>query len=187
MLDAAEDGQSHELSSSRRRLPQFRIRIRNPVDRLRWARAVVVAHELRHDAADMVGRQEDEVVEGFFSKGANESLDVGRGVWRAVRDGNTLAPHDLVQPAVQVAAVAAPAVVLFHDHWSPVLPEDPVVVMHEEARRPVLGRGLAELLLHPRERRVARDIDVDDAPPSPWHGCGRRYARSGPHEGTRFA
>ena len=52
MLNATEDGQRHQLSIGRRRLPEFGVGIWDPVDGLRRPRAIVVSNVLGNDAAD---------------------------------------------------------------------------------------------------------------------------------------
>ena len=52
MHEPAEDRQGNEPSTRGRRLPQLGLGIRDRVDRLRWPGSVVIADELRDDAAD---------------------------------------------------------------------------------------------------------------------------------------
>ena len=68
MQHAAEDGQSDEPPGRERRLPQFRIRIRDPVDGLRRTRAVVVADVLSDDPVDVIDGEEKEVIQPCSAK-----------------------------------------------------------------------------------------------------------------------
>lgn len=95
-----------------------------------------------------------------------------RGCTRRQRDGcdrQPLDPHDLVQPAVQMAAVALPATVRSDGDAPSTLLEDAVVVLNEEARDLILCSRLADLLLHPVQRRFGRDVDMDDPPGANLH------------------
>jgi hypothetical protein len=51
VLKAAKDGKGHEPSARGWRLPQFRIGVRDPMDRLRGARAAAIAAELTDDGS----------------------------------------------------------------------------------------------------------------------------------------
>ncbi len=97
------------------------------------------------------------------TQGLYQPLNMSRSIGCAIGDGQALDPHDLVEPAVQVATVAARTDVLFHGHSPAVLPEDPVIVVDEATRSLVPGRGLANRLLDPENRRVGRDVGVDDS------------------------
>jgi len=68
-----------------------------------------------------------------------------------------------------VATVAALATSLLDSNAPSELPEDPVVVVDEEAGRSILSRGFPDLLLDPRQRRVRRDVDMDDSPGADLH------------------
>lgn len=77
MLDATEDGESDEMSSPRWGFPQFGIRDWYPVNRLQWARPVVISDELTDDTTEVIGTREDEVVECIVPQCPHESLDKG--------------------------------------------------------------------------------------------------------------
>jgi hypothetical protein len=52
--------------------------------------------------------------------------------------------------------------VLLDSYWSAALTQDGVVVVDEEPRSHIVGGRLADLLLHPGQRRIAGDVDVND-------------------------
>ena len=83
--------------------------------------------------------------------------------------GSPSIPMTSSQPAIEMAAVAALSSRLAPLHGPAELPEDAVVVVDEEARSLTPGRRLADLLLHPGQRRVGRDVDVDDPPRADLH------------------
>ena len=76
MLDAAENGKGDDPSPSWRRHAQFRIRVRDSMDRLRGARPIVIANVLSNDTPDVIDGEEDEVIQGFLPQRSIEPLDV---------------------------------------------------------------------------------------------------------------
>ena len=62
MLDASEDGESHQLSGGRRRFSEFRVRVRDAMSGLGRSCAIVVANVLGGDTAGVIDTEEDEVV-----------------------------------------------------------------------------------------------------------------------------
>ena len=50
-----------------------------------------------------------------------------------------------------------------------MLTEDAVVIVDDESRSHVLGGRLADLLLHPGQRRIAGDVDVNNPAGSDLH------------------
>ena len=58
------------------RFLQLWVRIRNPVNRLRWPGTVVILHVLGDDTTDVIDAEEEEVVECFLSKCPDEAFDV---------------------------------------------------------------------------------------------------------------
>ncbi len=68
MLNATEDGERHEPPIGRRRLPEFRVGIRDPMNGLRRPRAIVVANVLGNDTPDVIDAEEDEVVQGLLAQ-----------------------------------------------------------------------------------------------------------------------
>ena len=77
VMDPAEDGQGDERALGGWRGPEFRVRRRDRVNRLRWPRAVVVGHVGVHDPPELRDAEKDEVVEGFLPQGPHEPFDVG--------------------------------------------------------------------------------------------------------------
>ena len=92
----------------------------------------------------------------------NEPLDERGSIGSTIGKGQPPDAHGLVQPAVQVAAIAAPLVIALHGDVPAVLAEDAVVVVDEEARSSAPGGCLTDLLLHPGKRWIDRDVDVHD-------------------------
>lgn len=117
----------------------------------------------------MIDTEEQEVVECVLPKRSDEAFDVGRCIGCAVRDRQPLDSHCIVQPPVQVTSIAAPPTVLLEGHWLATLTEDAFVVVHEETRNDVVGGCFSDLLLHPRQRRIAGDVDVHDPPRADLH------------------
>ena len=75
-----------------------------------------------------------------------------------------------MKPAIEMAAVTPGSAIPFDPaDRRPVLAVDRVVVVDQEARRGSCRGGLADLLLHPGERRGGRDVRVDDAPRGDLH------------------
>ena len=62
-----------------------------------------------------------------------------------------------------------PSAIRLHGHPSAVLTEDAVIVVDEEARGHLISGRLSDLLLHPGQRRIAGDVDVNDAPRADLH------------------
>lgn len=162
VLNTAEDGESHQPSGGRRRFSEFRVRVWYAMDGLRRPPTIVVANVLGSDTADVINVEEDEVVQRFLSQRPIEPLDVRRCIRSAKRNGEPFNAHRLVKPAVQVAAIAAPLAVSLCCGSLTVLAKDAVIVVDEEAGPGVSGRGFADLLLHPEERRVGCDVHMDD-------------------------
>jgi hypothetical protein len=191
MLNAAEDGQRHQLPIGRWRLPELGVGIWDPMDGLRRPRAIVVANVLTHNATDVIHAEEDEVVQGFLAQRPVESLDVRRSVGRTVGDGQAFDAHDLTQPLVEVATISASAIATRYRHSLSVLAEDPIIVMNQEAWRLIPVCRRPNLLLHPGQRGIARDVDMYDATRSHFHhdedvGDGKeggvlRQEVTGPH------
>ena len=90
VLNPTEHGQRNELALRRRRLCQLWIRVRDPVNRLRWAGPIVILDESRHDFADVFNAKEDEVVQSVFPQRAVESLHVCVGLSRRVHPVQTV-------------------------------------------------------------------------------------------------
>ena len=84
--------------------------------------------------ANVVDAQEDEVVQRLVSQGPHEPLDVGAGVRRSIGNRQAINSNYFVQPAIEVAAVAAGSSVSLHFHRRAELSEDAVVVVDEESR-----------------------------------------------------
>lgn len=163
MLNASEDRKRNEVAGRRRRLLQFRIRIGNPVDRLRWSRAVVVGDELKRHAADVVGVEEDEVIERLLPQRPHEPFDMRRGVGRAIGDGQPVDSHDFAQPAVDLTTVAVDMAIPLDLYGPSELPEHAVAIADEEAMGSMIPCRLAALLLDPSQHRRTR---------LGWRGCG---------------
>lgn len=70
--------------------------------------------------------------------------------------------HDLVKPAVQVAAIASPLAVSLYCSSRSILTKDAVIVVDQEAWTCVPGCAFADLLLDPEKRRVGCDVHMDD-------------------------
>ena len=70
VLDATENGQRDEASRMGRWLPHLRMRVRNPVDRLRWPRAVVVPDVLADHTTDVIDAEEDELIQRLLPQRA---------------------------------------------------------------------------------------------------------------------
>ncbi len=91
-----------------------------------------------------------------------EPLDEWRCVGRTVRDRKPLDDHDLIKPAVQVAAIAAPLAISLYGGSLAVLAKDAIIIVDEEAGTGVPGCGFTNLLRHPEKRRVACGVHMDD-------------------------
>ena len=111
------------------------------MDGLRRTGAVVVPDVLGHDPTDVIGAEEDEVVQGLLPKRPIEPLDVRRGIRRAIGNGDAFDAYDLVEPTVEMTTVASLPTVVLHSQRPAVLTEDTVVVVDEEAG--VWSRGVA--------------------------------------------
>lgn len=77
VMDAAEDGQGDERALGGWRGPEFRVRRRDRVDRLRRPGAVLVGHVGVHDPPEMRDGEKEEVVEGFLPQCPHEPFDMG--------------------------------------------------------------------------------------------------------------
>ena len=107
-----------------------------------------------------INQFEDEMVQSIFPQGAVESLQVCVCIWRAIGNGDALDAQDFVQPAVEVATVAALLAIFLSGESPAVLPKDAIVVVDQEPRSFTPRRRLAQLLLDPRQRRRARHATV---------------------------
>lgn len=133
MDQAAEDRQSEQPPGVRRRLRQLRVRVGDSVDRLGWPRPIVVGDVLLEHVADVVGAEEDEVIERLFPQGPHEPFDMRRGVGRAIGDGQPVDSHDFAQPPVELTTIAVDMAIPLDLYWPSELPEDAVVIVDEEA------------------------------------------------------
>ena len=79
------------------------------------------------------------------------------------RDLQAFDARGLVQPAVDVAAVAPRPAILLDLHRSAKLPDDAVVVVHEEALGLALRGGPPELADDASERRIGGHLEMDNA------------------------
>ena len=143
MLNTAEDGESLQLPDGRRRSSEFRVRVWDPMESLRWTPTIIVANVLGNDTADVIDAEEDEAVQGFLPQRPNEPLDVWRGIRSAIRDGDFLDAQDLVKPAVEVTAIAACLSILAilsspHSGWSPEIRLMKPMCFPEMRGRPIL-------------------------------------------------
>ena len=75
--EASKHRQSYQTPRVRGWFPQFRIRIRDPMDRLRWTGPVVVADVPGDDGTDVVLAEEDEVIRRFLPQRPHEAFDLG--------------------------------------------------------------------------------------------------------------
>ncbi len=66
VLNATEDWERHQLSGGRRRLSEFRVRVWDPMDGLRWTPTNVIVNVLGGNTADVIDTEEDEVVQGVL-------------------------------------------------------------------------------------------------------------------------
>jgi len=139
------------------------------MDCLRRPCAIVVSNVLGNDTPDVIDTEEDEVVQGFFAQRAVKTFDIRRSIGCAVGDGKTFDAHDLTKPLVEVAAVGARLAVALDCHGPTKLTEDAIVVMDQEAWRNIRACRLSDLLLHPRQCGMARDVDMHDKTRSHLH------------------
>ncbi len=141
MMETAEDGERHDLSSpggSRRRTDGHQL-----IDALVRARLVEVAAVFDEHREQVLLAENEEVVEALPSHAAEKPFDdcVGaRGPDGRLEDPRTSAASD----AIELRAVLGVAVA---DH---------------EARRSAEDGGVAHLLRDPAGAGLARDRDVDD-------------------------
>ena len=77
MLKAIEDGKRPELFDGWWRLSEFRVRIWDPMGRLRWTPATAVANVLGNDTADVIDAEEEEVVQSLLLQRAKNRSRYG--------------------------------------------------------------------------------------------------------------
>jgi len=98
--------------------------------RLRWARPVVEGNEVTDDSPNMVFTQEHEVIQGVVAKRPVETFNSSIRIGCVIRSRQSLDLQRLLEPEVEVAAIAFSFRTLF---WMPKLPEDSVVVAARES------------------------------------------------------
>ena len=76
VLYASKHGQSDESTGRRWRLLQFGIRVRDAVDRRRWAGAIVIANEFEDNTAGVIYAEEQEVVQCLLTKRSYQAFNV---------------------------------------------------------------------------------------------------------------
>lgn len=103
MLNTTEDRESDEPTCLPRRLPQFGIRIWNPVDHLRRPNSIVIGDALGDQPLDVIGAEEYEVVEFLLPQRWHETLNVGRRVRRSVCQEITVSGLTTISARYQLA------------------------------------------------------------------------------------
>ena len=131
MLYASEDGEGDEPSVLRWRFEQFSVGLRDGMCCLRRTCTVVESDEFSYDSSNMNFAQEDEMIQGVFTKRPVETLDVGIRIRRSKGSRYSLDVDYLIEPKIEVAAITFPfrAGLCMSE-----LPEDSIVVVDQELR-----------------------------------------------------
>ena len=168
MMQPATHRYGDELAIGWPRCGQFGIRVGNPMDALMDSSFVEPTDVLVDDGTELPFVPDEHPVKQLSTQGADEALDVSRGVGSMVWRSDPPDAASLSEPHVEGGAAAVRLAIDLDCDRLAELAEDAVVVVDEKLRLALEG-GVPELLLDPGQGRVLGDVDMHNLAAAEFH------------------